>query len=761
MSETLNRLPHEQALAQLRAACAAGDRSPVTILNLAIARDHIGEHDDARAMMRKIAELLPDWDEPWLRLAESWRREGHTDRALKAYGEVLERNPRRHEALVAKGAILLQQHQPDQARSILLRGVGVNPDNPEAWDALGLALTRLGDIAMAESAFAEASRLQPQNVDFALHRVEAAASSGRIEAEIARLQAATAADPLNVASLTALALALDRSGQCRAAADMAQAAAILAPDMAQPVTLAGVLLARGNRLHEAEELLRKAVALDPNHPAAGNDHAAVLMRIHRHAEARLILTRLLDRTGPSLDMLCNLATAETSLGLQEQGTATARRAAQLFPESAAARRTLLNNLPYRDGVTGEEMLSAARELSARLDHPLPPRLMNDPTPDRRLRIGLLSGTMRTHPVGWLTIAGFENLDPARYTLIGLAQREGSDPIARRFRAIAPEWHDVSALDDASLAALCRDNGIDILIDLGGFGDAGRITAFTHRSAPVQIKWVGMQTHSSGLPETEWMITDRWQTPAGSESLYSERLLRLPEGYVCYSPPPYAPDPAPLPARRNGHVTFGCFNNMAKITPAALATWSTILHQLPSAQLVLKTHQFSEAEPSERIRAVFASSGISPDRVQLRGSSRHRELLSQYNDIDIVLDPFPYSGGLTTCEALWMGVPTVTLPGDTFSSRHSVSHMSNVGLSDWVATDRDDYVRLACARASDLDALEALRATLRIRVKASPLCDAPRFGANLGAALRDTWHAWCGERELTARQPRPRILANGS
>lgn len=742
MSETLNRLPHEEALAQLRAACAAGDRSPVTVLNLAIARDHAGERDDARVMMRSIAELLPDWDEPWLRLAESWRREGHNDRALIAYGEVLERNPRRHEALVAKGAILLQQNQPDQARSVLLRGVGVNPDNAEAWDALGLTLSRLGDFAMAESAFAEAGRLHPRNVDFALHRVEAAASSGRIEAEIARLQAATAADPLSVVSLTALALALDRAGQRRPATDLAQAAAILAPDMAQTVTLAGVLLAHNNRLHEAEQLLRTAVALDPGNPAIGNDHAAVLMRIHRHAEARTILTRVLERTGPTLDMLCNLATAETSLGLQEQGTASARGAVQLEPGSAAARRTLLNNLPYRDGVTGEEMLAVAQALSARLDHPAAPPFINDCTPDRRLRIGLLSGSMRTHPVGWLTIAGFENLDPALHTLVGLAQREGSDPIARRFRAIAPEWHDVSALDDASLAALCRHNRIDILLDLGGFGDAGRITVCTHRAAPVQIKWVGMQTHSSGLPEVDWIITDRWQTPQGSEALYSERLLRLPDGYVCYSPPPYAPDPGPLPARRNGHVTFGCFNNMAKITPSGLATWSAILHQCPGARLALKTHQFSEVEPCESIRAVFVAAGISPERIELRGASPHREFLSQYNDVDIVLDPFPYSGGLTTCEALWMGVPTVTLPGTTFSSRHSVSHMSNVGLGDWVATGREDYVRLACARASDLDALERLRTTLRARVKASPLCDAPRFGANLGAALRAVWHDWC-------------------
>ncbi len=227
---------------------------------------------------------MPDWDEPWLRIAESWRRQGHIGQALAAYGEVLERNPARQEALVAKGAILLQQDHPDQARSLLLRSIGIDPDRAEAWDALGLALSRLDDFAMAESAFAEATRLEPRRIDFALHRVEAAASADRIEAEIARLEAACSANPLDTVSLTALALALDRAGRRRAAADMAQAAAILAPDMTSAVTLAGVLLARDNRLKDAEPLLRRACQPRSARPGpVANDHAAVLMRMHRHA----------------------------------------------------------------------------------------------------------------------------------------------------------------------------------------------------------------------------------------------------------------------------------------------------------------------------------------------------------------------------------------------------------------------------------------------------------------------------------------------
>jgi predicted O-linked N-acetylglucosamine transferase (SPINDLY family) len=195
------------------------------------------------------------------------------------------------------------------------------------------------------------------------------------------------------------------------------------------------------------------------------------------------------------------------------------------------------------------------------------------------------------------------------------------------------------------------------------------------------------------------------------------------------------------------VTFGCFNNLAKITARVIAAWAGILLRVPHSRLLLKTHQLSDAATAARIQHVFAEHGVDPDRLELQGSSPHRAFLEQYNQIDLVLDPFPYSGGLTTCEALWMGVPTVTLPGDTFASRHSASHMSNAGLPDWIASGVDSYAAIAVARTQDLQALAPLRAGLRARVKASPLCDAPRFGRALGAALRTAWRAWCEEYAL--------------
>jgi predicted O-linked N-acetylglucosamine transferase (SPINDLY family) len=269
-----------------------------------------------------------------------------------------------------------------------------------------------------------------------------------------------------------------------------------------------------------------------------------------------------------------------------------------------------------------------------------------------------------------------------------------------------------------------------------------MVACAHRAAPVQVKWVGMQNHGSGLPEMDWFLTDRWETPDGFEPLYVERLLRMPDGYVCYSPPGYAPDVSPPPCLARGFVTFGCYNNLAKVTPQVIAAWSDILARVAGSRMIFKTPQLDDPLCRARVAAMFAGHGVAPDRIEFRGRSAHRALLAQYADIDIVLDPFPYTGGLTTCEALWMGVPTVTLAGEIFSARHATSHMSNVGLADWVSTTRDGYIAMAVARASDIAGLAELRAGMRARVKSSPLCDAPRFGQNLGVALRHAWRAYC-------------------
>jgi predicted O-linked N-acetylglucosamine transferase (SPINDLY family) len=726
----------------LRTAVSLGDTSPPTLLNLAIAEDRLGELPRARGLMEIVAKVLPDWDEPLVRLAESHRTAGDSAGAERAYRRVLDVNPNREEALIALAGLLVARAEGPEARLLLLRCIGIAPGRAEAWAALGLALLLTAEPALAHTALIEAQHLEPDVADYALHGIEAARVAGLAEAELARLALVIEDQPLNPVPLLARGVLLERLGRRPEAIDSLEVAALLAPDELLPVKLLGAVLARSDRRHEAEAALRRASELAPDDPRLHNDRATVLMRMHRHAEAQAVLLGLLEQYGDDTTVLCNLSNATACLGLQAEAVGYARRAIVHDPNASLPRRALCNNLPYRDGITGAELLAALRDCAGNLPRSAAGSFANDRDPERRLTIGLLSGSFKTHPVGWLTVAGIETLDPEQFGVVCLAQNAlPTDPIARRFRAAAQDWVEIDALDDVALATRARELGIDVLIDLGGYGDGARMPACAHRLAPVQVKWVGMQNHSTGLPEIDWFITDRWETPPELEPVYSERLLRLPDGYVCYSPPPYAPDVVPLPALANGHITFGCFNNLAKVTPHVIATWSEVLRRVPASRLVLKTHQFHDRPTAERVRAAFAAAGIPSEQIELRGSSPHRAFMAEYSQIDLVLDPFPYSGGLTTCEALWMGVPTVTLPGEIFASRHSMSHLCNVGLSDWVARDAQDYVALAAAKAADVPALAALRAGLRARTKASPLCDAPRFGRNLGAALRHAWRGW--------------------
>lgn len=616
------------------------------------------------------------------------------------------------------------------------------PRSAEDWDRDGCSCAQAGDWARALGGFAEAERLAPQRLDFALHRVGAAVRVRAAEAELARLTLAVSLDPLNAVALAARGELLCALGRGAEGIDLLTAAAALVPNDVEVQALLGTRLADANRLTEAIGALRRALALDPALAGVRNTLGATLIRRHEFAAAYEVLRPLVESAGGSVVPLCNLASAALSLGRQDEAIELAEGAIAKAPSAPLPRCTLDNALSYENGITGTKSLAAARAAAARLPRAARAAFPNIPDPGRQLRVGLLSGSFRAHPVGWFTVSGFEALDPAAFTLIALSNRDAGDAIAQRFRAACAQWHDVERLRDTELAAEIRKLAIDIVIDLGGYGDAGRMPALAHRAAPVQVKWVGSQSHSTGMPEVDWFVTDRWETPVGYGRFYSERLLRLPDGYVCYSPPAYAPDVGPLPALSRGALTFGCLNNLAKITPRVIATWSRILEGTPGSRLVLKTHQFAEPSVCKEIAFAFAEHGVSADRLVLEGASPHREFLDEYNAIDCQLDPFPYSGGLTTCEALWMGVPTLTMPGEIFSSRHSLSHLSNVGLTDWIARDVMEYEEKAIAKTRNLAALAELRAGLRGRVAASPLCDARRFGQALGAALRFAWTEWC-------------------
>jgi predicted O-linked N-acetylglucosamine transferase (SPINDLY family) len=311
----------------------------------------------------------------------------------------------------------------------------------------------------------------------------------------------------------------------------------------------------------------------------------------------------------------------------------------------------------------------------------------------------------------------------------------------RFQAAATEWRDIRGLNDQRLAEMIRADRIDILFDLAGHTAHNRLLVFARRPAPVQITWIGYEG-TTGLEAIDYLLADRYTIPPGQEVFYRERVLRMPDGYVCYDPPQTAPEAPPLPAVKHSYIRFGSFNNLAKINPQVVEVWARVLIRVPGCRLVLKYRGLGDEAVCRRYRDLFRACGADPSRVELTPPSAHADYLAAYREVDIALDPFPFGGGITTCDALWMGVPVITYPGETFAGRHSLSHLANVGLTETIATTMEEYVELTVSLASDLARLSSLRAGLRERMAASPLCDGKRFAANLMRVVRDAWREWC-------------------
>ncbi len=748
------------ALPWLEEAAAGGDGGAWAWLNLGLALTRLGRFAEAVPPLERAAAALPERAEPHLRLGQIAGLRGDRAAAEAAFRAALVRDPRHVPALAALAALEESRGRFAQAAAILAEARAIDPVEPElgAW-AARLALAR----GATATALAEADAVlvrRPHHAAAARTAAYALLTLHPPEAALRAIEARAAEDPLAAAWPLAAALLRATSGDLDGAIAELRLAETLAPEVPEVQAELGRALAAAGRSGEAEAALRAAVAALPQDLALRSRLATVLWKSHRISEAVALLDAAIADFGPDPLLLANRALMRNVQGAQAEALAAAGQAVAAAgigtPGALDTRIGRLCVLPYHPaGGDAATLRAAAAAVAAALGPPpglplyraLHPARSADP--DRPLRIGLLSGSLAKHPVGWLTVAGLEALPEDGFSLVAYSLKRRDDAVAARFRARCAAWREVGAADDEAIARRIAADGIDILLDLGGYGEGGRPLVLHRRPAPVQVKWVGSQFGTMGLSAIDWMLTDRWETPEGFERFYTERLLRLPDGYVCFAPPSYAPEVGTLPALGTGRITFGCLNNLAKLTPPLLAAWARILEALPGSRILLRTQALTEAATRADFAARLAGSGIPPGRVELLPGSPHRAFLETYNAIDIALDPFPYTGGLTVCEALWMGVPTVTLAGEGFAARHALSHLSNVGLADWATQDIEGYVRLALERARDLPGLAALRAGLRDRTRASPLCDAPRFGRGLAAALRHAWADWCAREDPAA------------
>jgi protein O-GlcNAc transferase len=360
---------------------------------------------------------------------------------------------------------------------------------------------------------------------------------------------------------------------------------------------------------------------------------------------------------------------------------------------------------------------------------------------RPLRIGYVSADLCQHTVGLFVkdILLAHNSPPGGVganpvTVFAYSSGQVSDWVSNAIRA-ACSWRDVSALDDAALATLIRQDQIDVLIDLSGHTAGSRLTVFAHRPAPVQVAWLGYFA-TTGLRYIDAVLLDEWHAPAGTQAQFAEPIVHLPGGRMCYQPVPWAPAVAPPPCLQAGHITFGSFNNTGKLNAGVFDVWSQVLAAVPKSRLVLKWRSLADEALCDAVRSGFAGRGIDPSRIELRPASFHADVLLQYADIDIALDPFPFTGGLTSCEALWMGVPVITWPQDRVVSRQTFAFLHAIGLAELAAKDAADYVHIAQTLAADRTKLSNLRSALRNTMQASSLMDVAGFTRQLEATLSE-------------------------
>lgn len=518
--------------------------------------------------------------------------------------------------------------------------------------------------------------------------------------------------------------------------------------------LAGSLY-RSDKWKEALKHIDRALEIEPNRHIAKSLKALILIGLHRHSEAIPLFQELLkiDQSQAASGHLNNLGNAQRDVGRLDEAEQAYRKATALRPDDVNCWSNLLTLMHYMPERTASEIEAVCREIGAlfakntKSKRPAPRSMEKN----KRLRVGMFSDGFRQHPVGAMTTTALEQLVKQGVDLYAYSTSSVSDYITTRIQAFCTRWQVVTSLTDDQFVQQIQDDEIDILIDLAGYGAGTHMRALTREPAPLIVKWVGGLINTTGIESIDYLLTDAIESPLDTDHTYTEKLIRMPDDYICYLPPSKVPNVAPLPALERGYVTFGCFNNPTKVNPVVLKEWAALLHMVPESRLHLKSGAYDSPTMRQMVLDTLTEQGIAEERIKFSGHSNHYLLFQAYNEIDVALDPWPYSGGLTTCEAMLMGVPVVTLPGPTFAGRHSATHLINAGMPDLVANNWNEYRERAAHLASNLDDLAAIRGELRETLLKSPVCDGKRYAGHLANAFRAIWQRYCDGKTPAALQ----------
>ena len=664
---------------------------------------------EALPAIQKAAELLPDDALAHSNLGDALQALGQLDHAAARYRQALAIQPDFAEVHVNLGNTLRELGRLDEAEASYRRALQIKPEFPEAYFNLGTTLKDIGRLDEAEAAFRRALQIRP---DFA----DAHSNLSAIFRDLDRLEEAEAS--------------------CRRALQ-------IKPEFAEAHYNLGTILSDLGRLEEAEAAFRGALQINPDLADAHNNLGLTLKNLGRLEEAEASFQRALQIKPEFAEAHGNLAEILVAFGLSDEAAASYRRALQIKPDFAEMHSNLLFHLSHSEAVDAKALFAEHRRFATQFEAPLRPswpQHANSRNPDRCLQIGFVSGDLRNHAVASFIEPVLAHLaGRPQLSLHGYYNHAGEDSVTERLRGYLEHWHPIVSLSDAALVEKVRADGIDILIDLSGHTGKNRLLGFARKPAPVQASWIGY-AGTTGLNAMDYYLADRHFLPPGQfNDQFSEKLVRLPAS-APFMPLGDAPPVNALPALGNGYVTFGSFNLPRKLTPSVIALWSQLLRALPSARMVLGA--MPKAGENAMLIEWFAREGVARERLSFYPRCETKDYLALHHQVDICLDTFPYPGGTTSCNAMWMGVPTLTLAGSTPVSRVGASVQTQVGLEQFVAFNKSEFVEKGLYWAGRLGELAEIRAGLRVRFGQSAMGQPQVIAAALERALRIMWQRWC-------------------
>jgi protein O-GlcNAc transferase len=687
------------------------DVTPEEIVQRANAAQAAGRWQEAEQLIRRAVELRPEVAEYHFQLAQILRNRGRWRQAVDSYQRAVELCPDFAEALSILAQVLSGIGRLDEAIAAASRAVALRPDLAETQCNLGKLLNDARQWDRAIAFCRAAIQIKPES-----------------------------AEPHNN-----LGNALSGVGELEEAVAAYRRAIELSPDEPSFHNNLGIVLHRLKRLDEAAAAFRRAIALRPDFAAAHFELGAALRDKFQFDEAIACYRRAIQLCPDDAWAHNSLANALGAVGQREESIASSRRAIALFPDKPGIHGNLLFRLLYDPASDAASVLAEHRAWADRHARPLASRIAphpNDRAPDRLLRVGYVSADFRRHSIAHFFLPLLQHHDRAGFKTFCYANNLRSDDVSERMKRHCDVWRDIVGMSDAAAADLVRSDAIDILVDLSGHTDGNRLLILARKPAPVQVTYLGYP-NSTGMTAVDYRITDALADPPGlTDWMNIETLWRLPGCAWCYQPLDDAPDIEP---RGDGPITFGCFNVFRKINFGLVELWADLLQRVSSSRLLLKSAGAGEASSQQRLREQFARHGIPADRIEMVGRipdpRRHLEF---YGRVDIALDTYPYHGTTTTCEALWMGVPVVSIEGRTHASRVGVSLLNHAGLPELVARDRAQYVDIASGLAANRTRLAEWRRTLRARMSASPLMDGKRLAGDIESAYRQMWRTWCSK-----------------